>query len=105
MTTRAPSRLPSRRGAGAPAASAGLFARCPRCGTAVLRTAAGVLLEVEAHPLAVTLPDGRTASPRQAADAAMGRTAPIGHHRHVTAPGYGCLPPVQLELFGAGVKP
>jgi len=104
MTAPALARPPALRGAGAPATSAGLFARCPRCGAAVLRTAAGVLLEPDAHPLAVTLPDGRTASPRQAADAAMGRIAPIGHHRHTTAPGYGCRPPVQLELF-AGGKP
>ncbi|MBK3583009.1 hypothetical protein JHN49_04515 [Streptomyces sp. MBT57] len=102
MTTRAPSRLPSRRGAGALPASAGLSVRCPRCGADVLRTAAGVLLELEPHPLAVTLPDGRTVSPRQAADAAMERIAPIGHHPHVTFPGYGCRPPLQLQLFGEG---
>ncbi|MFB7484834.1 hypothetical protein ACFUEM_38710 [Streptomyces anulatus] len=64
-----------------------------------------MLLELETHPLAVTLPDGRTVSPRQAADAATGRIAPIGHHRHVAAPGYGCRPPVQLELFAPEVKP
>jgi len=75
---------------------------CPRCGAAVLRSARGELLEVEPHPLAIDRPDGRKLTPREAADAATGRTAPAGHHVHIEAAGYGCRPIAQLALFAAG---
>jgi len=97
--------VPSGRAAPASAApSAGEFgpraARCPRCGAAVLLSAAGRALEPLPHPLGVLLPGGGALTARQAADAATGRTAPIGHHPHSTAPGYGCrTAPAQLALF------
>lgn len=76
--------------------------RCPACGAEVIRSGRGELLELEPHPLAVDLPDGGRVSYRQAADAATGRTPPVGHHVHIAAPGYGCTgAPVQLALFGA----
>lgn len=87
----------------------GCRARCPRCGAAVLVTPAGELLETEPHPLALTRPDGRRLTLREAVDQAMGRIPPIGHHVHVAgppppgrvaAPGYGCRP-AQLALFAA----
>jgi hypothetical protein len=74
---------------------------CPRCGAPVIRSGRGELLESEPHPLAIDLPDGGKLTPRQAADAATGRTAPRGHHVHIEAPGYGCRPASQLALFTA----
>lgn len=94
---------PRRRGrALAPAAPA--TARrscCPRCGSAVLVTPGGDLLEIEPHELAVLLPEGGSLTVRQAAEILTGRAAPLGHHRHTDAPGYGCRPPAQLSLFVA----
>jgi len=85
--------------------------RCPHCGSVVLVTPAGELLEPEPHPLAITRPDGTRLTLREAAAQAMERIPPIGHHVHVTgprapgrvaAPGYGCHPEAtQLALFGA----
>lgn len=72
-------------------------------------TPGGELLEPEPHPLAITRPDGSRLTLREAADQAMNRTPPIGHHVHVSgppraghvaAPGYGCHPS-QLALFAA----
>lgn len=88
---------------------AGARTRCPRCGTSVLATPAGVLLEPEPHPLALTLPDGSQLTLQQAIDQATGKIPPVGHHVHVwkdpppgyvTAPGYGCRP-AQLALFAS----
>jgi hypothetical protein len=82
---------------------------CPRCGAVVLVTPGGELLELEPHPLALTRPDGSRLTLREAADQAVGRIPPIGHHVHVAgplppgriaAPGYGCRP-AQLALFPA----
>jgi len=52
--------------------------------------------------LAIDRPDGRKLTPREAADAATGRTPPAGHHVHIEAAGYGCRPIAQLALFAAG---
>jgi len=96
---------------GRPGGKAGARDRCPRCGAAVLVTPAGELLEPEPHPLAITRPDGSRLTLREAADQAMERTPPIGHHVHVggpvpagrvVAPGYGCHAQItQLALFAA----
>lgn len=76
--------------------------RCPRCGSPVLVTPAGDLLETETHELAVLLPEGGSLTVRQAAEILTGRTAPRGHHRHTDAPGYACRPSTtQLPLFVA----
>jgi hypothetical protein len=92
--TRRPSLAPAR------TESAGRT-HCPRCGSAVLVTPGGDLLETEPHELAVLLPEGGTLTVRQAAAILTGRTAPRGHHRHTEAEGYACHPPAQLSLFVA----
>jgi hypothetical protein len=74
---------------------------CPRCGSEVIVTPGGDLLEPEPHELAVLLPEGGTLTVRQAADVLTGRTPARGHHRHTDAPGYACRPPAQLALFVA----
>lgn len=110
MTGRRAPRAAARAAArGALGEKAGTRGRCPRCGSVVLVTPGGELLEPEPHPLAITRPDGSRLTLREAADQAMERTPPIGHHVHVAgplpagriaAPGYGCRP-AQLALFAA----
>lgn len=90
---------PGPRKAGTPAAPRRVA--CPRCGEPVLLSGRGELLELEPHPLAIDLPDGGKVTIHQAADAAVGRIPPIGHHVHIERPGYGCRPGAQLELFAA----
>lgn len=89
--------------------TAGTRALCPRCGASVLATPAGLLLEAEPHPLALTLPDGSQLTLGQAVEQARGKIPPVGHHVHVwqspapgraVAPGYGCHP-AQLALFAS----
>lgn len=71
---------------------------CPRCGTPVIRTPDGGLLEARPHRLAIHLPAGGRLTWRQAVDIAAGREPPQGHHVH--KPGaYGCNPQPQPTLF------
>lgn len=110
MTSRRAPRAAARAAAGAALGEkAGTRGRCPRCGAVVLVTPGGELLEPEPHPLALTRPDGSRLTLREAADQAMERTPPVGHHVHVSgplpagrvaAPGYGCRA-AQLALFAA----
>ena len=110
MTGRRAPRAAARAAArGALGEKAGTRDRCPRCGAVVLVTPGGELLEPEPHPLAITRPDGSRLTLREAAEQAMERTPPIGHHIHVSgprapgrvaAPGYGCRA-AQLALFAA----
>lgn len=110
MTGRRAPRAAARAAArGALGEKAGTRDRCPRCGAVVLATPGGELLEPEPHPLALTRPDGSRLTLREAAEQAMERTPPIGHHVHVSgprapgrvaAPGYGCRA-AQLALFAA----
>jgi hypothetical protein len=74
---------------------------CPRCGTEVLRSPSGRLLEIEPHPLAVHRPDGTRLTSQEARECAMGRCPPVGHHAHGPGP-YGCVMEAeQLTLFSA----
>ncbi|MEW2573623.1 hypothetical protein [Streptomyces sp. NPDC047070] len=73
--------------------------KCPRCGAPVIETPAGELLNPEPHELAITTPQGRRLTFREAAAVATGRRPPFGHHPHRPGP-YGCnpRPPEQLAL-------